>query len=58
MAGADDDDAIDRWMFSGNRPLVDRVWVGRQCVVEGGRHRAVDDVAQRYRVAMARLLAD
>ena len=58
MAGADDDDAIDRWMFSGNRPLVDRVWVGRQCVVEGGRHRAVDDVAQRYRVAMTRLLAD
>ena len=58
MAGADDGNAIDRWMFSGNRPLVDRVWVGRQCVVEGGRHRAVDDVAQRYRVAMARLLAD
>ena len=58
MAGADDGDAIDRWMFSGNRALVDRVWVDGQCVVEGGRHRASDDVAQRYRVAMARLLAD
>ena len=58
MAGADDGNAIDRWMFSGNRPLVDRVWVGGKCVVEGGRHRAADEVAQRYRVAMARLLAD
>ena len=58
MAGADDGDAIDRWMFSGNRPLVDRVWGGGRCVVEGGRHRAAGDVAQRYSAAMKRLLAD
>jgi len=58
MAEADDGDAIDRWIFSGNRSLVDRVWVGGQCVVEGGRHRASDEVTQRYRVAMKRLLED
>ena len=58
LAGADDNDAIDRWVFSGNRSLVDRVWVGGKCVVKGGRHRASEAIAQRYRAAMGRLLAD
>lgn len=58
LAGADDNDAIDRWVFSGNRSLVDRVWVGGKSVVEGGRHRASEAIAQRYRAAMGRLLAD
>ncbi|MFP7722685.1 formimidoylglutamate deiminase [Lysobacter sp. A3-1-A15] len=57
LAGAGDGDVIDRWVFSGNRPLVDRVWVDGQCVVEGGRHRRGAEIAGRYGKAMSALLA-
>jgi formimidoylglutamate deiminase len=40
-----DGDVVDRWLFSGNRPLV-----------EDGRHRDRDAIATRYRDAMKALL--
>ncbi|SKA23614.1 formimidoylglutamate deiminase [Novilysobacter spongiicola] len=58
LAGAQDEDAIDRWVFSGNRPLVREAWVGGKCVVDNGRHYRSDLVAHNYRAAMERLLAD
>lgn len=57
LAGADEADVIDRWIFSGNRPLVDRVQVDGATLVVDGRHRAHDAIAARYRAAMQQLLA-
>ena len=57
LAGATAQDVIDRWVFAGNRPLVETVEVGGERVVEGGRHRDAGRIAARYRQAMERLLA-
>ena len=57
LAGATDADAVDRWIFGGNAPLVRDVEVAGVRVVEDGRHRDRDSVAARYREAMTRLLA-
>ncbi|RPE77268.1 formimidoylglutamate deiminase [Vulcaniibacterium tengchongense] len=50
-------DALDRWIFSGNRNLVREVYVGGRQVVKEGRHVAADAIAARYRQALARLWA-
>ncbi|HEY5849571.1 MAG TPA: formimidoylglutamate deiminase [Lysobacter sp.] len=50
-------DAVDRWIFSGNRNLVRDVHVGGRRVVEGGHHLHRGAIAARYRAAMAQLLA-
>lgn len=56
LAGAAQDDVVDRWIFSGNRNLVDEVLVAGQRVVVDGRHRDRAAIADRYRVAMGSLL--
>lgn len=58
LAGATDEDRVDRWLFSGNRPLVDEVYVGGQRVVESGRHRDRAAIAARYRDALAALMRE
>ena len=58
LAGASDGDVVDRWIFSGNRNLVDQVHVAGKQLVSGGRHRDRDSVAQRYARTLAGLLAD
>lgn len=50
-------DAVDRWIFSGNRNLVRDVYVGGRQLVAGGRHVHRDVIARRYRQAMQQLLA-
>jgi len=58
LAAAQAQDVIDRWVFSGNRPLVREVHVdGQRCVAEG-RHRDHDAIARRYRQALPALVAD
>ena len=57
FAGVTAADAIDRWIFSGNRNLVRDVHVGGTQVVADGRHRDRDAIAARYRDAMRTLLA-
>ena len=57
FAGVQPADAIDRWIFSGNRPMVRDVEVAGGQVVSDGRHRDRDAVLERYRAAMATLLA-
>ena len=57
LAGATKGDVIDRWIFSGNRPLVRDVEVAGVRVVEEGRHRDRDAIAARYRNAIRSLLA-
>ncbi|HSD17270.1 MAG TPA: formimidoylglutamate deiminase [Thermomonas sp.] len=56
LAGASEGDVVDRWLFSGNRPLVRDVEVGGARVVEEGRHRDREAIAARYREAMQQLL--
>ena len=55
LSGADEADVLDRWIFSGNRPLVRDVEVAGVRVVEDGRHRHRDAIASRYRDAMLTL---
>ena len=57
FAGVGANDAIDRWIFSGNRNLVRDVFVGGQQVVGNGRHRDHHAIGARYREAMQALLA-
>jgi formimidoylglutamate deiminase len=56
LAGAMPRDAIDRWIFSGNRNLVREVHVAGQRVVADGRHPERDAIAARYAAAMHTLL--
>ncbi|MGH8025571.1 MAG: formimidoylglutamate deiminase [Pseudoxanthomonas sp.] len=57
FAGVHADDAIDRWIFSGNRPAVREVQVAGKQVVADGRHADRDVIAGRYRKALQELLA-
>ncbi|MGY0558434.1 MULTISPECIES: formimidoylglutamate deiminase [unclassified Lysobacter] len=56
--GARDEDAIDRWVFAGNRPLVRETWVDGRCVVENGRHFHADAILSHCRSEIERMLAD
>lgn len=58
LAGAAPADLLDRWCFAGNRPLVDRVWVGGRQRVRGGRHVARERHAAAYADCLRRLLAE
>ncbi len=58
LASAGVEDVAERWIFSGNRPLVREVHVGGRRVVEDGRHPQRDAVAARYARAMQGLLRD
>ncbi len=56
FAGMTPGDAIDRWVFSGNRNLVRDVHVGGEQWVADGCHRDREAIATRYRQAMHTLL--
>ena len=58
LAGATSDDLVDRWLFAGNRPLVDRVRVAGRDVVAGGRHVDAASIARRYGDTLRQLLRD
>ncbi|MET0278249.1 MAG: formimidoylglutamate deiminase [Pseudorhodoplanes sp.] len=55
LAGASADMVLDVYVFSAGAGLIDRVIAGGVAVVEGGRHRAHDEIAARYRKTVARL---
>jgi len=56
FAGVHAQDAIDRWIFSGNRNLVRDVFVGGRQVVSAGVHRDREAIATRYRDTMRQLM--
>ncbi len=58
FAGMREDDAIDRWIFSGNRNLVRDVVVADKRVVADGRHANRDAIASRYHATLQALLSD
>ncbi|NZA27603.1 formimidoylglutamate deiminase [Luteimonas sp. SJ-92] len=57
LAGASADDVADRWIFSGNRPLLRETRVGGRTVVSEGRHPLGERIAAGYATAMRGLLA-
>ncbi len=58
FAGVEAEDAIDRWIFSGNRNAVREVHVAGKRVVAEGRHADRDAISARYRRTLQALLAD
>lgn len=58
FAGVHTQDVVDRWIFSGNRPLVSEVFVAGQQVVSHGRHLLRDEIAADYQRTLRALLAD
>jgi len=57
LHGLDGDELLDAWIFSSGPGVVAEVWSAGRETVTGGRHRARDAVAARYRVAMDALAA-
>jgi formimidoylglutamate deiminase len=57
LDGAAPDDVLGRFLFSGNDNLVRDVLAGGHWVVQGGRHKAQDAIAQRYKAAARTLHA-
>ena len=58
LAAASADDVAERWIFSGNRPLVREVHVGGRQLVAEGRHPQRETIAARYADALRKLLRD
>ena len=58
LAAASDADLMDRFVFAGNRNLIDEVHVGGSRIVEHGHHVHADAIARRYAAVLAELLAD
>ncbi|MDO5504963.1 MAG: formimidoylglutamate deiminase [Pseudoxanthomonas suwonensis] len=57
LAAATADDVLDRWIFSGSRPLVREVAIDGATLVSEGRHRDAERLAHRFTQAMRTLLA-
>ena len=57
MAGATRDDALDRFVFCGHRPLVREVYVDGRRVVAEGRHPLRDAAQTAYAATLRRLLS-
>ena len=57
LAGTQEDDLLDAWVFSGQGNPLRQVVVGGKTVVRQGRHIHAEAIARDYRAAMKRLSA-
>jgi formimidoylglutamate deiminase len=57
LVGRSGDALLDGWIFAAGQGVVDTVWRFGAKVVQGGRHRAADTIAARYRRTIRDLLA-
>jgi formimidoylglutamate deiminase len=55
LAGREDDDILDTWIFGGARGLVEAVWSGGRKVVSEGRHIRREPIAARFADVLRRL---
>lgn len=55
LAGRDQGNAIDTWLFSGNSRLVRDVFVNGRCVVRDFEHAGQARIAARFRAALGKL---
>ncbi|MDE1884462.1 MAG: formimidoylglutamate deiminase [Xanthomonadaceae bacterium] len=58
LAGRDAVNVLDTFLFAGNANLVRHVMVAGEWVVCDGRHRDEENIASRYREAVARIAQD
>ena len=58
LAGAQADDVVDRWIFSGNRHVIREVHVAGDRLVADGVHRDRAAISERYTATMRKLLAE
>lgn len=49
LAGREEDDALDSWLFSGDRTPVRHVFTGDRWVVRDGHHVLEDEIVRSYR---------
>lgn len=56
MAGREEDDLLDAWIFATTAPAVRHVMVGGRWVVRDGRHPGRDAAARAYREVVRRLV--
>ncbi len=56
LAEREDDLLLDALVFSGNQSLVRDVMIGARWVVEHGRHKEEEAIAERYRTALRALM--
>lgn len=56
LAGAREEDVVDRWIFAGNRPMVRDVFVGGRQVVAEGRHFDRETIATEFAMTLQSLL--
>src|SRR3546814_16630839 len=54
LVGADSGDALDRWVFCGQRSAVRDVWVAGTSVVADGRHRHREALPAQFEAARNR----
>lgn len=57
LAGKSCDAVLDSWIFSSGRDCVSDVWSAGRRIVAGGRHFRREEVADRYRRTIGKLLA-
>jgi formimidoylglutamate deiminase len=57
MSGRQEEALLDSLIFSAGKDAIDCVWRRGEKLVSGGRHRARDAVAARYRAALEKLTA-
>ncbi|HEY7979786.1 MAG TPA: formimidoylglutamate deiminase, partial [Rhizomicrobium sp.] len=55
LAGKKADTILDSWIFAG-ADSVDCVWRAGACLVERGRHKSREQIARRYKEALARIV--
>lgn len=58
LAGRDEDDVLDSWIFSGEDSPVRDVMVGGLWVVRDGRHHRRDEIVDAYRKVVRRLAGE
>ena len=56
LTGRKEDALLDAWLFAARASAVDCVWRQGRKVVRHGRHRARDEIVERYRLALAKVL--
>jgi formiminoglutamate deiminase len=57
LTGRKEDALLDAWIFAARGGAVDCVWRQGRKVVRHGRHRARDEIVERYKLALDKLLA-
>ena len=56
LTGRKDDALLDAWIFAARASAVDCVWRQGRKIVRHGRHRARDEIVERYKLALTKMV--